>query len=407
MSSGDDRTGISSEPASAREVDELLGAVFAGLDHVGVRWALLRGRETLGVPGGDVDLLVSAEDIDSFEDVVFELGAFTLPRLRVPGSWSHAVLRHSWHRFYVISAPDSGASVKLDVVTRLVYSKQLKLASNLEHGCLDRRLEDGGVHVLDPSDTFWTVLLHCLLDKQKVTPHRAAELESVVAKVRRPSPGEKFFESLCPPGSSADEVLSLVRNREWDSLADVGRLILGSASASEADAPREPTATTPTQRTPARGTVKAAPRLMRALRAAAVSAYPVIWRRAGLGVVPRALDIVEASGVDALVLLLRRRPGRCEVYLLTTEEQRAFLGAMLRGENYIRAAGRWHRLTNVGLERVRLMTPEQLALSTDSVDRLWRTSHPMAGRTYCRRAVGSGPWLHGVLDSRGERAGQD
>lgn len=387
MSSGDDRTGISSEPASAREVDELLGAVFDGLDHVGVRWVLLRGRETLGVPGGDVDLLVSAEDLDSFEDVVFELGAFMLPRLRVPGAWSQAVLRHSWHRFYVISAPDAGASVKLDVVTRLVYSKQLKLASNLEHGCLDRRVEDGGVHVLDPCDTFWTVLLHCMLDKQKFTPHRAAELESVVARVRRPSPGEEFFETLCPPGRSADEVISLVLDRDWDSLADVGRLIVGSASASEPDASREPTATTPVQGAPARGTGKPVPRLTRALRAAAVSAYPVIWRRAGLGVVPRVLDIVEAGRVDAIVLLVRRRPGRCAVYLLTTEEQRAALGAMLRAENYLPAAGRWYRLTNMGLERVHLLTPEQLALSTDSVDRLRSTSRPMAGRTHCRRAV--------------------
>ncbi|MGH3346697.1 MAG: hypothetical protein ACRDO4_06925 [Nocardioides sp.] len=405
MSSGDDRTGISSEPASTRDVDEVLGAVFAGLDHVGVRWALLRGRETLGVPGGDVDLLVSAEDLDSFEDVVFELGAFTLPRLRVPGSWSHAVLRHSWHRFYVISAPDSGASVKLDVVTQLVYSKQLKLQSNLEGGCLDRRVDDGGVHVLDPSDTFWTVLLHCLLDKQKVTPHRAEELESVVAKVHRPSPGEKFFEALCPPGSSADEVLSLVRNRDWDSLADVGRLILRSASPSEPGTSREPTATTTSPRAPTRGTDKLAPRLTRALRAAAVSAYPVIWRRAGLGVVPRVLDIVEASGVDALVLLLSRRPGRCEVYLLATEEQRTSLGATLRAQNYIPATGRWHRLTPRGLETVRLMTPTQLALSTDSVDRLQATSRPMAGRTHCRRAVAAEPWLQGVLGPRGGRDG--
>jgi hypothetical protein len=391
MSSGDDRTGISSEPGSTREVNEVLGAVFDGLDHVGVRWALLRGRETLGVPGGDVDLLVSEDDLDSFEDVVFELGAFTLPRLRVPGSWSRAVLRHSWHRFYILADPSSDIPVKLDVVTQLVYNKQLKLASNLESGCLDRRLDDEGVTVLDPSDTFWTVLLHCLLDKQKVTPHRAAELESVVAKVIRPSPGEKFFETLCPPGCSADEVLSLVRNRDWDSLVDVGRLILGSASAPEPDA-ASATVTTPSQRDrPARGADQPARRLTRALRAAAVSTYPVIWRRAGLGAVPRVLDTVEASGVDALVLRLTRRPGWCEVYLLTTGEQRAFLGAVLRRENYIRGAGGWHRLTNVGLERVRLMTPEQLGLSTESVDRLQRTSLPMAGRTHCRRAVGAEP----------------
>ncbi|HEX6150512.1 hypothetical protein [Nocardioides sp.] len=405
MSSGDDRAGTSSASDSALTPNELLRAVFDGLNGVGVRWALLRGRATLGHPGGDVDLLVSAEDLDSFEDVVFELGAYTLPRLRVPGAWSRAVLRPSWHRFYVLSHRASHESVKLDVVTRLVYSKQLKLASHLEPGCLDRRFEDRGVYALDPSDAFWTVLLHCLLDKQKVTPHRAAELESIVAKVRRPSPGEEFFETLCPPGRSADKAISLVRNRDWDSLADLGQLILGSDPASPSAGAQKSSAK-PSQegaRPHASGADKAVSRLTGGLRAAAVSAYPAVWRRAGLGVVPRILDVVEAGAVDATVLRLRRRPGRCEVYLLTSEQQRTSLGAMLRAEHYLPAAGRWNHLTGVGLETVHLVTATELALSPDSVDRLRETSLPMPGRTYCRRAVGAGPWLDDVLDQRRDR----
>ena len=214
--------GSASEPAPVGGEHDLTAAVFDGLDRAGVRWALLRGRSTLGEPGGDVDLLVAAEDLDSFEDVVFELGAFVLPRMRVPTSWSRAVLRHSWHRFYVVSTPSSGVSLKLDVVTQLVYNKQKKLVSELEDGCLARRVEDGGVHVLDPTDHFWTVLLHCLLDKRHVAPHRAAELESVVTQVVRPSAGEEFFDSLCPPGYSADEAVAQVLDRDWEALTRGG-----------------------------------------------------------------------------------------------------------------------------------------------------------------------------------------
>lgn len=390
------------EPSvSARGRAELLAAAFHGLDRVGVRWALLRGRADLGDPGGDVDLLVRADDLDSFEDVAFELGAFVLPRLRVPGSWSRAVLRHPWHRFYVLSDPSSGASVKLDVVTQLVYNKQLRLASDLERGCLDRRVVDDGVYVLDPSDTFWTVLLHCLLDKQKITPHRAAELESVLGEVRRPSPGEEYFEALCPSDCSADQAISLVRNRDWRALADLGRRIVAPHAESEAGATGTTGTTADSESRPggrprARRGGRSVLRLHQALRTAAVSIYPVVWRRAGLGTVPRVLDLMEAGSFEATVLVLRRRPGVCDVVVLLSEEQRASAGAALRAGHYVPAAGGWFRLTGAGLERVRLVTAQQLAVSEDSVHRLRASSLPMAGRTHCRRAVGPDRLLDGV-----------
>ena len=374
-------------------------AVFDGLDQAGVTWALLRGRSTLGEPGGDVDLLVAAADLDSFEDVVFELGAFVLPRLRVPTSWSRAVLRHSWHRFYVVSGPPAGVSLKLDVVTRLVYNKQRKLASELEDGCLARRIQDGGVYVLDPTDHFWTVLLHCLLDKRHVAPHRAAELESVVTHVVRPSAGEAFFDALCPAGYSADEAVADVLDGDWDALAAAGGRILGSGEGSAGDASSGPTtsASGPVAQRPRGGADRAAPRLARGLRMAAVSAYPAFWRRAGLGVVPRVLDIVEAGAVDATVVRLRRRPARCEISLLTTGEEQRSLSARLRSEHYMPVRGRWYRLTTVGLELVSLATTEQLGLSLEVADQLRRTSVPMAGRSHCRRAA-PGPWLDAVLE---------
>lgn len=408
MSSGLEQTGTRPEAASEPGRSELLGAVFDGLDEAGVRWALLRGRASLGEAGGDVDLLVSADDLDSFEDVVFELGAFVLPRLRMPGSWSRAVLRHPWHRFYVVTDPSSGARAKLDVVTRLVYNRRLRLESHLEAGCLERRRQDDGVWVLEPSDAFWTVLLHCLLDKQKVTAHRAAELGSAAAQVRRPSPGEEFFETLCPSGCSADLALSAARDGDWQALADLGGRIVRAAGGPEPDpaaatAPAGPRPAAPPR--PTRNGAGVAPRLRRGLRAAAASAYPAVWRRAGLGAVPRVLDVLEAGPVDATVLRLRRRPAVCDVVVLVPEEQRAAAGALLRAEHYVAAGGRWHRPTGVGLERVRLVGAGQLGLPPESVQRLRDDSVPMAGRTRCRRVRGTGPWLDAVPAEDGGHAG--
>jgi hypothetical protein len=386
VSSRGDGLGAAPEWAQTRE-GALVRTVFDGLDRVGVRWALLRGRAELGAPGGDVDLLVGACDLDSFEDVVFELGAFVLPRVRVPGSWSRAVLRHPWHRFYVLSDRASGATVKLDVVTQLVYSRQQQLVSHLERGCLDRRVGDEGVQVLEPSDAFWTLLLHCLLDKRNVTPTRAAELKSVVGRVRRPSPGEEFFETLCAPGCSADQALVLVRSGDRRGLNELARLLLPSAGgpAAAAASPEPGSGRRPGRLRRRAG--RAREGVDRALRETAVSVYPVLWRRAGLGVVPRVLDVAEAAGVDATVLALRRRTARCEVVLLAPDEQRDALTIVLRAHHYVPLSGSWHRLTATGVERVRLVTAEQLGLSTESVRLLRRSSRPMAGRTHCRRAT--------------------
>ena len=389
----------------------LLDAALTGLDRVGVRWALLRGRADLGSPGGDVDLLVSAADLDSFDDVVLELGAFRLPRLRTPGSWSRAVLRHPWHRFYVLTDPSSGASVKLDVVTQLVYGRQARLESGLEGGCLERRVVDDGVQVLDPTDMFWTVLLHCLLDKQKVTPHRAAELGSVVDRLRRPSAGEDFVATLLPPGRSVDEVVAWVRAGRWRELADLGRSVLGlparEAGTGEAGA-GEPGAGGPGtggaaapprpagRERPRGGTGgRVGRRLHGALRSAAVSVYPALWRRAGLGTVPRVLDLMEVAHLDVTVLALRRRPGRCDVVVLTTDGLQDRAVAALRDGGYRAAAGGWHRLSGTGVERVRLVTAGQLALSEEEARALRSSSRPIADRTHCRRAAGTAPRLDG------------
>lgn len=371
----------------AHGTSELLGTLFDHLDASGVVWALLRGRDALDVPGGDVDLLVRADDLASFEDVVFELGAYMLPRVRVPGAWSRAVLRPSWHRFYVLS-DGSGAPVKLDVVTQLVYGRRHALQSTLEQGCLERRVQDRGVYVLDPTDTFWTVLLHCLLDKGKVTAHRAAGLEAVVADVRRPSPGEEFFTSLGPPGCSADQALSAVRAADWQALAELGAQIrqshgdsrAASSQAAPADEPESAAERKPRRRIGVRT------RVDRAVRAAAVATYPALWRRAGLGAVPRALDVAETAALDATVLRLRRRPGLCDVLLLVEDERGTTLAEELRSEHYVATAGRWHRITGTGLERVRLVTAAQLGLSAEEARRLRDSAAPMAGRDHCRRA---------------------
>lgn len=363
------------EPSSATAV---LDALFAGLAEVGVDWALLRGRANLG-QGRDVDLLVRGDHIECFDDLVFELGG-----LRVPFK------SHPWHRLYVLPDRSSGAEVKLDVVTRLIYNRRLQIPSELESGCLDRCVKDGALNVLDPTDMFWTVLLHCILDKREISKRRAAELVAVLDELRRPSPGEDFFRTLCPPGWSPDRALQCVRERDWRSLGQLRDAIVPSHTPAppavvEAAAGQ---ATTQRPRGPVRGAVRAA--------------YFALWRRAGLGAIPRVLDTLEASPSEATILRLRRRPAVCEVVLLVADDQRHSVERALRAAHYLPAAGSWHRLTGVGLERVRLLSESWLG-SGQSLEQVRAASLPVAGRPSCRRAVGAGSWSDGESREAGAR----
>jgi hypothetical protein len=374
----------------------LLDDVLIAFDRAEIRWALLRGRAGLGLTGRDVDLLVAGDDIGSMEDVVFGLGGVALPRAL-----------HPWHRFYILEDPESGEHVALDVVSELVYSRRLQIPSGLESICLDRRRKDGALYVLDPTDMFWTVLLHCVIDKQSVNERRSAELEGVVQKVSRPSPGEVFFEGLCPPGWSADRALAAVVVHDWNALAILGRQIysrLRSAapkSAKDGPSTGRDVAAGPVRRT---ASIVSAPRRM--VRTAARVLYPVVWRRAGFGVTPHILDVVETASVDATVVSLRRRLGICEVVLLIADEHKHRLHLALRQHHYWRAAGGWNRATHVGLERIRAVSPSELALSNSAWQDMRHSSSPMPGRTFCRRASAGTTLLVTAMTVSGGQVGR-
>jgi hypothetical protein len=373
----------------------LLDSVLTAFDGAEVRWALLRGRAGLGMPGRDVDLLIAGDDMGSVEDVVFGMGGLALPRAL-----------HPWHRFYILEDPESGERVTLDVVSELIYSRQLQIPSGLETSCLERRRKDGALYVLDPTDMFWTVLLHCILDKQSVTERRSAELEAVVPKVGRPSRGEEFFEGLCPPGWSADRALESVAVHDWDALSRLGRQLSSRPQPAAQPSVEEPSlfGEPAGPRVRRRAAIVAAPRRM--VRAAARVIYPAVWRRAGLGVTPHILDVLETVAVDATVVSLRRRPGICEVVLLIADEQKRRLLVPMQEHHYRRAVGGWIRATRVGLERIRTVTPSQLALSSPAWQDMRLSSSPMPGRTYCRRASAGTTLLVTAMAVSGAQVGR-
>lgn len=203
----------------------LIDAVFAALDGRGVRWSLLRGFADLENLSRDLDLLVAAEDLPAFEEVVVALGGVRLPR------WLQG-----WHRFYWFRPPAlSRPGLTLDVVTALTYGRGGRLPTDLAPGCLERRVQRGGRYQLSPTDTFWTVLLHCLLDKGEVKQRRALELTDALPTLVRPSDGEAVVGQVCPDGWSPDRLVACVRDGDWASLNRLARSL--ASDVEEADNP--------------------------------------------------------------------------------------------------------------------------------------------------------------------------
>jgi len=345
--------------AQGGEVSTLLDRVLNTFTDSGVEWALLRGRSELST-GRDVDLLVASAHLPVADEVIFALGGVPLPQRRYP-----------WHRMYVLDVPGAGPNLKLDLVDRLIYSRELQITSDLERGCLERRVIDGPLVLLSPTDAFWTILLHCVLDKRFVKEDRADELIARVDDLDRPSPGEEFFGSLCPPDWSPERAVDCVVRRDWGPLGPLGSRIL---SLRLAEMP-----------TPSRHRL-----IDRAMRRASIAAtgasYRKVWRALGLGVVPDVFDLVEEALVDATVIELRRRPGRCHVVLAVEDHQMPRLLPVMRG-HYRSQSGLWRRLGARGLESVRIVPASKLPLAERAGGEPRGPSLPLPGRSHLRLAL--------------------
>lgn len=355
-------------------VSTLLDRVLTIFTGSGVEWALLRGRSELAT-GRDVDLLVESAHLPVAEEVIFELGGVPLPQRRYP-----------WHRMYVLDIPGPGPNLKLDLVDHLIYSRELQIASDLERGCLERRVRDGTLFLLSPTDAFWTILLHCVLDKRHVKEDRAEELMSRVDDLDRPSPGEEFFASLCPPGWSSERAVDCVVRRDWQPLGLLGSRILSLRLAETSTPPTRDTADPIAPHQAKRRLIDKVVR--RASSAATGAGYRKVWRALGLGVVPDVFDLVEEALVDATVIELRRRPGRCDVVLVVEDHQLPRLLPVMRG-HYRSLAGAWRRLGAVGLENVRIVPASELSLAERPDGEPREPSLPLPGRSHCRLALSS------------------
>ncbi len=156
-------------------MQELLLHVFHTIEQANIRYCVLRGYEELEEieDGGDVDLLVQADQLDHFREVLARLEFVMLP------VWGHAP-----HLFFVAYDQLVDRWLKLDVVTTLAFGKPIHaIQTGLASNCLDRRRRREPTFVLSAEDELLTLLLHCALDKGMFAPHRRARIQALRQEV--------------------------------------------------------------------------------------------------------------------------------------------------------------------------------------------------------------------------------
>ncbi len=184
--------------------------VFQRFQTVGVTYCVLRDGEQLEsmAGGGEIDLLVQADQVAVLERELVQLGFVPLPRW---GNYPH-------HQF-VLDDAGSNSVLKLDVVTAVWFGASVKyLRTNLAARCLERRQALGDIYVLAPEDEVILLLLHCVIDKRAFRPPRQERLQSLRASITDTQAVTNLLRTYWQAGASWEQIAAHIDLDDWAGL---------------------------------------------------------------------------------------------------------------------------------------------------------------------------------------------
>jgi len=182
-----------------------LAEAFARLDEAGVRWCVLRGELSLLRPNNDVDLLVAPQDAARLRDV---LGSVGFARVPIRGR----------HRRYVGYDAERDRWLVLDVVHELIFGPGAGVRLDVVDQALFASVRRGRVSLLSPTDRFWALLLHQLLDRNDLPEQVRAELSSASQSIAASGAIAGSLKLLCSEPQNAVRFVELARSARWDEL---------------------------------------------------------------------------------------------------------------------------------------------------------------------------------------------
>lgn len=187
-------------------VHPLLADAFAELTDAGVRWCLLRGRQRLADPGGDVDLLVDPTHRQRCAAALATAG-FVVRRRWAAGTQT----------MYLAYDVPSDRWLHVHAVDTLTFGPNDRFLIPLAREVLSRRDDVGGVPMPDPADRFWLLLLHATLDKDHVAERHRRQLRDLTAAGVT---DRQVHDRVRLPGSVRP--VDAVRHEHWDEIDRMG-----------------------------------------------------------------------------------------------------------------------------------------------------------------------------------------
>jgi thymidylate kinase len=199
------------QSSTAPQAHDVVLRALAALEGSGVAFALLRGTPSAGTAGGDVDVLIQADDIATAERCLEGIG------------WLRAhSAGHGSHRFHMVYDATTRTWHQLDLVSRLDFGPMQAYRTQLAEACLSRRVRQDGMPVMHADDAFWLLFLH--LAWKEATPSRWARLHSCAEGAGARGPVADFLATLLPGGlADLERVLASVCVNDWEKV----RLIQG------------------------------------------------------------------------------------------------------------------------------------------------------------------------------------
>lgn len=175
---------------------------FAALEDTGMTWAVLREEVD-----GEVDVLVDRAGVQPAVRALEEAGFGLVP------SWGRGT-----HRFLRRYDADRDEWCTVDIVGELAFGPRLDLCSPLGPACLARRQGERGQWRLHPSDHFWLLMLHCLLDKGGDVGRHAGALRTGSEAATADGPVPELLAMLDGPWDAA-KLRSIARSGDWQAFS--------------------------------------------------------------------------------------------------------------------------------------------------------------------------------------------
>lgn len=190
------------------DVHPMLAEAFDALHASGARWCLLRGRDRLATPQGDVDLLFHPDDSLRAGAALESVGFVMLRR------WAGGT-----QNFFLAYHRGTDQWIYVHAVAELGFGEMHSLVwpGGAEEVLL-RATPDAGLPVPSADDAFWITLLHALADKGRVADRHRDALRDLAPRTTADAPAARFGGSLLPDGVGAPGAIARAASGDADGL---------------------------------------------------------------------------------------------------------------------------------------------------------------------------------------------